>query len=57
MFKESHLRRKLRDHMTAKRDLVITKVPLGLDGTHRPSAIDDEAIQLRFLLESLLAAP
>ena len=43
--------------MTAKRYLVIAKVPFGLDGTHRTRTVDDKAIRFPCLLESLQAAP
>lgn len=43
--------------MATKHDLVIPKLSLILDGTHRTHALNDEAIRFRCLLESLLAAP
>jgi hypothetical protein len=43
--------------VTAKRDLDIPELSFVLDGTLRTDALDDEAIQFRCLLESLLPTP
>ena len=43
--------------MTAKRDFVIPKLSLVLNGTLSTYAIDDEAVRFRCLLEPLLPAP
>ena len=56
-FGRSHSRGKLRNHMTTKHNLIISKFSFVLDGAHRTHAFDDEAIRFRCVLESLLAAP
>ena len=43
--------------MTAKHDLVISKVSFVLDGAHSTHALEDKAVRFGCLLEPLLPAP
>ena len=43
--------------MTTQHNLVISKLPLVLDSTHRTYTVNDKAIRFGGLLESLLTVP
>ena len=47
----------LRDHVTTKRNFIISELSFVLDGAHRADTFNDKTVWFRCLLEPLLAAP